>query len=311
MEYLEYLDNFFKKLEFPKEASDYLIEFENKIRENKKLDDKLNKYLNDYMYCEDKDLRDYLTKIDVLADYIGLDTYTLQFMFILRCMPIVQQRYNEAGYDEQLFWDGAADLKYKMLECKECKGVYGTFVGGWNDDFIKLNRFALGRFQYVLRHSRHDTLTTQSGLVLHTGDPYLEFHIPSSGVPLTDDVRNDSYRRAWEFFKDQFGDKPVYLSTSSWLIYPEHKMFLSEKSNIRKFIDDFDICFAEPKDNFNDSWRLYGRYADLPPEEWPEDTSMRRDFKKWILSGGKTGNGWGLILMENGENVTHKKWRKL
>ena len=172
-----------------------------------------------------------------------------------------------------------------------------------------MTRFALGRFQYVLRYSDRETFTSPSGFVVNKGDPYLEFHIPSSGIPLTDEVRNDSYRRAWEFFKDQFGDKPVYLSTSSWLIYPAHKLFLSEKSNIRKFIDDFDICFANPKDNFGDRWRLYGRYADLPVEEWPEDTSMRRDFKKWILSGNKTGNAWGLILMENGENVTHKKSR--
>lgn len=311
MEYLNYLEKFFEKLDFPPDAASYLIDFEKEIRENERLHEILNQYLNDCMCSEFNNLRDYLKKIDIIAEYTGNNTYTLQYAFLLRCTPIVYKRYLDAGYDEQLFWDGAADLKFKLIECKECKGVYGTFVGGWNDDFFNMTRFALGRFQYVLRYSNHETFTSPSGFILHKGDPYLEFHIPSSGVPLTDDVRNDSYRRAWEFFKDQFGDKPVYLSTSSWLIYPEHKLFLPEKSNVRKFIDDFDICFAHPSDEFGDRWRLYGRYADLSPEEWPEDTSMRRDFKKWILAGGKTGSGWGLILMENGENVTHKKARKL
>ena len=129
-----------------------------------------------------------------------------------------------------------------------------------------------------------------------------------SGVPLTDEVRLDSYRRAEQFFKKDFPNGPVILSTDSWIIYPGQRLFLPEKSNLRRFMDDFYIATMREQE-FRDAWRLFGASAALPVEQWYEKTSMQRAYKKWVMDGNMTGRARGFILMENGENVTHtKKW---
>ena len=166
----------------------------------------------------------------------------------------------------------------------------------------------LGRFEYILETYQGDGVYFPNGYILRKGDKYVGFHIPSSGVPLTDEVRLDSYRQAEKFFKQYFPDGPVILSTDSWIIFPAQYRFLPEKSNLRRFMDDFYIATMREQE-FKDAWRLFGASSQLPVEQWEEKTSMQRAYKKWVLDGHMTGRARGFIIMENGENVTHmKKW---
>ena len=70
---------------------------------------------------------------------------------------------------------------------------------------------------------------------------------------------------------------------------------------------DFDIYEWKEKEEFSDAWRLFGRSARLPVEEWYEDNSLRRAYKNWIAAGNKSGSGRGFIVMYKGKNVTHIK----
>ena len=140
------------------------------------------------------------------------------------------------------------------------------------------------------------------GHVIHTGDKYVNFHIPSLGIPLTDEIRMDSYRQAFEFFKDEFGGGPVIFGCGSWLLYDKYLDFLPENSNTAKFIRDFEILRQEAKEEFNDGWRIFDRFSDLPVEQWPRDTSMRRAFAEYVEAGGKTGHGFGVIVFD-GEKI--------
>ena len=66
-------------------------------------------------------------------------------------------------------------------------------------------------------------------------DKTLGFHIPSSGIPLTDEVRLDSYKKAYEFFKDyRREDGLMIFECGSWLLWDGYKEFLPAKSNILK-----------------------------------------------------------------------------
>ena len=78
----------------------------------------------------------------------------------------------------------------------------GTFVAGWNDGAFKMKRFAYGRFQYELcTYNWENDFVTSCGKVLKVGDTYVNFHIPSSGIPLTDEVRLASYKEAYKHYK--------------------------------------------------------------------------------------------------------------
>ncbi len=298
-----FLVDFMNGYKYPDEAKNTFLRVSERLDREKEFGDAFDAVVNGYMSAEDDDLGASLDKITALAEKYGENEYTAHFMFLLNCMPILKEQYLKNGYSEQLFRDGADDLRCKLLECIECKGVPGTFVAGWNRGFLKLDRFAFGRFQFEEREYGSDfDFVMSCGKVVKKGDKVINFHIPSSGIPLTDDVRFASYKKAYDFFKGGFSDGNVLFCCGSWLLYPRHREFLPEKSNILRFLDDFEIVSWAEKENFGDAWRVFGRYSELPVEQLPRDTSLRRAYADWLAAGNKTGDGYGLFLFD-GEKI--------
>ena len=307
MNYTEFTKEVCQTLSFPAEAETCFLGLERNLSENPDFAASLEELVDRFCRDQTRHLGEIMPMVEALAAEHGENPYTLDLVYIIHCAYHTRIRYREAGLSEKLFWDGMADLRYKLLECMECKNVPGTFVAPWNEGFLRLGRFTLGRFQYEPTGCYHgEDMTLECGYTVTEGTRYLNFHIPSSGVPLTDEVRLDSYRQAYAYFREWAGGDVVLLHTSSWLLYPEHRMILPPHSNILRFMDDFAIYASDETEHFGNAWRVFGAYADLPASEWPEDTSMRRAFKSHILAGGKSGHGSGFIVMHNGENVTHK-----
>lgn len=243
-----------------------------------------------------------LGRVSDLAKANGVGEELLQLVFLLRASEILKSRYAERGVPESRFWDSVEDFKFKLLECMECRGKPGTFVAGWNEGLLRMQRFTYGRFQYETAPFPGDDFATACGRVVRWGETVVNFHIPSSGVPLSDAVRLASYREAWQAYRDRFPDGRVVFLCTSWLLYPAQREFLPASSNILKFIDDFEIVRSGESDKFGDAWRIFGAAGGRPPEEWPRDTSLRRAYADWILSGRKAGWGWGLIVFD-GEKI--------
>ena len=99
-------------------------------------------------------------------------------------------------------------------------------------------------------------------------------------------------------------DGKVLFGCGSWLLYPRMKEFLPSHMNILKFQSDFHIVAWAEKDDFHDAWRLYGRDAGKAPADLPRDTSFRRAYADWLLSGHKAGDGLGFFLFD-GEKILH------
>lgn len=299
----EHFREFENKLDLPTEAR---VAFENVIgiiEGNEEFLKEFDAIKNEYMYPEADDVHKALDALTALAEKMEIHEYTLHFVFFMVCSEILLERYKEAGISESIYWDSMMDLRYKFNECLDCKGVYGSFVASWFDGFFCMNRFALGRFQYEYSEFDRPDYTTESGIVIKEGESAIGFHIPWSGVSMTDEQRISSYKRAYEFFKDKVRpDGILVLKCGSWLLYKGHYDFLPETSNVLKFMDDFIILESNEKDEFNDAWRLYGGAGYKAPEEWPETNSLYRAFKQRVLSGGKTGSGFGIVLFD-GEKV--------
>ncbi len=209
----------------------------------------------------------------------------------------------ERGLSEQLYWDTMADMKYKLIECIKCEEVPGTFVAGWYNGFFKLERFCYGRFQFEeTDYDFNFDFVTKAGYKLTSGQKLIGFHIPSSGVPLTDEVRLDAYKKAYEAYKHLFPDGIMYFWCGSWLLYPRHKEFLPEKSNILKFMSDFEIVSWSESEDFHDAWRIFDKYSDLPADQLPTDTSLRKAYAEWLKAGNKGGSACGVIVFD-GEKI--------
>lgn len=305
---MKYLNDHFKlveeKLGFPQEAVELFEKIALKIENSKSFSEKFQKTLDKYLLPEAHDFGGMCDDMKKLAFCYRVKEYSLTCVWLIVASEKMLELYREKGIDEQIYWDSMMDLKYKFKECVDCKEIYGTFVGHWYTGFFQLNRFALGRFQFEnSTFGAADEFTTSAGIKIKRGDKTVGFHIPSSGVPLTDEVRFDAYKKAYEFFKDQRReDGLIIFECGSWLLYEGNKEILPENSNTVKFINDFELIKSEPKDKFNDAWRIFAKSGYKSPKHWYDDTSMRRAFKQHVLNGGKTGSGHGVIVFD-GEKI--------
>lgn len=244
-----------------------------------------------------------LIPLGLLGGIKGYSKYTMHFVFLLSLTQELKYQYTLLGINEDVYWQTMDDLRCKLLECIECKGMPGTFVASWFDGFFRLDRVAYGRFQYeVNTFDKDEPFTMSCGHTVNPGDIYINFHIPSSGIPLTDEVRFDSYKKAYEHVKNMFDGKNVIFGCGSWLLFPKHKDFLPERLNILKFLNDFEIVESHESDRFGDIWRVFGKDADLPYEKLPTDTSLKKAYAEWLRAGNKTGSGFGLFMFD-GEKI--------
>lgn len=298
--FLEYIENFMKGINLPPEAISEFMALERQIFTDSKLKELFKKLKADF-FAGDIEVGDALNKMEEIAEETGISKFSLHFIFLINCTDIILEKYKAEGLSEELFWHTMEDLRYKLLECYEVKGVWGTFVGTWFAGFFDLSRLALGRFQYELSDFGREKYD-KAGVVLTKDSPVYNFHIPSSGQPFDPQARLESYRLAYDFYGCKEKGEPIILVCNSWLLYEGHREFLPEKSNILSFMNDFDIIESWEKDEFGDAWRVFGGKHELPMEQWPEDTSMRRAFKKRLLEKGKTGGGYGVIVFD-GEKI--------
>ncbi|MBQ9879532.1 MAG: hypothetical protein IJM45_03760, partial [Clostridia bacterium] len=181
----EFILDFMKEDNYPEEA---VAEFDRVIGvlRDKGKEPLMDRLREKYIASEDKGLGYYVEQMDALAEETDISTYTLQEVFIVSCMDELHDRYAAAGIEDEIYRQGAADLTAKLLECKEVKGVWGTFVCTWNGGMFSMNRFALGRFQYEKSDWPYERYE-KNGIVIEKGEPLYYIHIPSLPVPLTDE----------------------------------------------------------------------------------------------------------------------------
>ena len=189
-------------------------------------------------------------------------------------------------------------MNYKIHECRNVRGFWEIMCRDWYPGFFNLSRFGIGRLQYDI--FPYDAQYTLGGVTVNEGDTVLRIHIPSGG-PLTKELRDDSYRRAYDFFKKYAKNGVLFYLCTSWLLSNLHIGLLSESSNIRSFMNDFDLQEGYVVENNGILQRIWGADASLPVNELPEKSSLMRAYKKLLLDGQKLIWGRGIFAFD-GEN---------
>ncbi len=303
MHYTEFYRTLMKKLELPEEAENEFTAVVKLADKNLQFGREMDKLIMRFMFPKAHDIRRFLEKLAPISQAYSINENTLQFVFLLLSAETLSKRYVKQGIADEIFYDTIKDLKYKFDECMVCKGYYGTFVPHWFEEFYRLDRFCLGRFQY--EHTDTDReIVTPGGFKIKKGTKVLFLHIPSGGAPLTDEVRMASYKKAYDFYKNTAFVKNgvIIFVCHSWLLYKEHYKFLPQNSNILKFMNDFYIYDQYVSDIKEDLWRIFGKQDKLPYNELPEDTSLKRAYKNWLLEKDETGGGVGVIVFD-GEKI--------
>ena len=287
----KYLEDFMTECEYPRDAICELLLAYDRLSET--CDEELCALISEYESGYDIDYIAALDSMRGLCEQADVHEYTGALLLFLCYTRPLRRYYREAGIADSIFFASMLDLKYKLDECRCVYGINGSFVAKWFAGFFKLERFALGRLQYEI--IPFGTEYEKDGIRLAPDSRVLNVHIPRTGTPLDETSLLESYRLAGEFYRDELGDDIAFVC-SSWLLFPRHLVMLSEHSNIRRFISDYDIIASGEYASYAEVWRLFDVMYNGNADDLPADTSLRRAYVDLIRKGEKTGWGRGLFI---------------
>lgn len=52
------------------------------------------------------------------------------------------------------------------------------------------------------------------------------------------------------------------------------------------------------KDRSHDLWRIFGADADLPYDQLPKDTSLKKAYAEYLTAGNQVGEGFGVFVWD-------------
>lgn len=211
---------------------------------------------------------------------------------MLACMlwaaAISREKYKEMGISESIFSDTMKCFTRFVGEHRESYGQIGFDRDFWTGRQLSLQLFRLGELEF-------------EKCIFH-GEPVISIHIPSD-ADFSREQCCASIKNAVCFFDSQYRkygnlcgapdfSKVPYIC-ESWLLSPALKTLLPPHSKIIRFQEMFDICSVNEEDMSFVEW-VYKR-RDLPFDQLPENTSLQKNMKTYLLSGGRVGEACGRL----------------
>lgn len=222
----------------------------------------------------------------------------------------VYERYKKEGIAKQVFWDTFQDIRFWCENTEREFGIMGLAVYEWFYRHIDMVLFRFGRLQFEVM-KLEETVIDKENIVkdncfsreqrknggnkykrtmcIEKGTQVINIHI-AQGEPLTWEACEKSIKLAKAFWGE---DKPYVCH--SWLLYPGLDEVLSETSNIREFRHHFKVLQVDYRER-EAEWRVFGKVL-KNVVEYPEETSLQRRVKEYLLAGKSLGNGWAVLEM--------------
>lgn len=294
-----YVAQFCEYYEYPEDAKWQLLLAEEKLLSQNEVYEELNSLVDIYENNYNSLNEELLQKVKSAAEKLGVHEYTFNMLFYIFLTLPLKKEYENQGLTE-LFDDTVLDLKWKLFECFNLYGVWGTFDPVWFIRAFTLKLFGFGRLQFEI--AKCPVSYSENGININEGDMALSTHIPSSGPLLISDCE-ESFKRADEFFRKKYKQKSCLFFCYSWLLYPQNPNYLPPESNVLKFMDMFKIVKSIDDPQNEDLWRIFYKKSYNDIDELPLNTSMQRSVAEWLKNGNSLGYGIGLIIFKNGRKV--------
>lgn len=289
----DYLQDYFAQYDYPEEGAQYLLSTMQKIAGSslwETLSDGVRSYEQGMLQTHE-DLSALLTGIRQESINNNVPSESGELLFFLLCMKHLKTLYDHVGLPEKYYRGVTMDLRSKLNECKAVKGIWGSFVAPWFAGFFAMTRFVIGRLQYEM--IQMPAYISPDGKYCFQGQPAVNVHIPS-GCPLRIEDVQASMAEAAQFFARHFPGKQVLFHCNSWLLFPGHYEMLPPDSGIRRFMDEFTIIHTSTHADRHDLWRLFETMDVEYPNRLPQNTALRREYVRWLLSGKPVGSGVGI-----------------
>lgn len=287
--------SFMKRIKLPNDCIENVVSLYEKIKEDTAIKDIVLKLENrQYDYVD--------SIIKEFSSDKGLDNKLVNLAIICATHYIFKQRFSEKNVPEDIFWASMSDIRYKLMECKNTYGIWGISFIPWYYGYYEAARYDLGRLQFEEKYLEQERYSHGETIVLK-GNSIVNTHIPSSGSLLKEDVI-DSLKRAYDFMEFKYDGK-MFIACKSWLLYPSYKHLFGEKSNIRQFIDLFDVYDVVDDEDFAFGCEhVFCREATCEIHQLPQDTSLQRAFVNYMKQDNpKFGRGYGMMVMKDGKII--------
>ncbi|MBR5632568.1 MAG: DUF5596 domain-containing protein [Clostridia bacterium] len=289
---------------FPEEAKEFFTSLADKIIADGN-EDAFDSVVDDYVRDVNTDETE--VRLRAIAEAVGDSGYAYWMLLLILGAEKIKPVYDARGVSDEVFFDTFSDLRCKAIECFNIHGKWGTFVEGWYRHFFHCNIIKFGRLEYQDIVYDKGTPFVLGDLTVKKGDRILGIHIPSSGEAFTLEERLKSYKMAYDFYTRETGSKYLVCDCGSWLLYPGYTDVFPEGGGARDFQRDFSLLFSVDDDEFGDAWRVFGPTKDKDIADYPEDTRMRRAFKKHLLDGGANGYGVGMLVFDGERLLTRSE----
>lgn len=233
----------------------------------------------------------------------------VKLAIVLKAAEKTLKLYQKLNIGESIFRATFDDLR---IWCENYKKRGWQYIG-WLKNHVTGKLFKIGRLQYQIFTYKISNKKARN-LPFSTGEKLIYVHIPQ-GEKLDIHACRESLRMANGFFRTYFPKYDYkYYFCESWLLYEGNRKFMKEDSNILQFMNLFDIHSSVELEEqaleriFHANEKSYPAFfgKDLAARQntvrlLPENTSLQRATKQYLLDGNKLGIGIGTIAHETSQ----------
>lgn len=221
-----------------------------------------------------------------LKEVLGEDSQGIKMLTVmLHCGELAHEKYVKKGIDETIYEDTMKCFTRFLNEHKKNYGFYKFDRSFWTSRQISMDLFRIGELEYELDNKN--------------GEKIVSIHIPSD-ADLVETKLKKSHDAVKEFLSRYYPEySKAKIMCESWLLSPSLEKLLPASSKIMYFQNSFLITEAdlESKEYLEWVYRVNNSFLDEHgPESLPEDTTLQKNMKKHLLSGGKVGMATGVLL---------------
>ena len=237
-------------------------------------------------------------KVKAIAEKVGVCVHYAYTVFFIFMAEVLRKQYIKKGYSLDMWQEFINDLNYQASYFKNKCGICGMEGPLWQSRFFNDNIFGFGILQFEIR--KFGGYYKKGNLVIDENTPVLFVHVPQTGGPLDYKLVCQAYRKAEEFFTNNFlqtlGGKVIF-TLRSWVMSEKLAGILKPTSNMLIMANDYDIFkYGEYSDKDADTIeRIFGgEFAGVDYAMLPENTSLQRGVKDLLMRGEAVGWGWGV-----------------
>lgn len=198
---------------------------------------------------------------------------------MLYALRYTYQNYKSKGISDLIFIDTMKAFPRFINEHYQATKSFAFDRDWWSYRQIAMTIFRIGQLEFEMKDV--------------DGKKYISIHIPSDAKMQRENVF-ESFKDSYVFFETYY---PEFANLDyvcrSWLLSSDLKNVLQSDSNIINFQNLFNIISESYNSTSFIKWIYKADYTDY--HDLPEDTSLQRNLKQYLLNGNSLGVAYGII----------------